>query len=217
MTLHLVQTQPLNLGEGGIDLLEVGTRAGNDDLQFDGGLRVQRVGFGRSRELDGALGMTQCPLAVGHDREMTWSAAHPAGGSQFTDGFGPLARAVGNQSDGLPDDADATAPGPGRPGVTPREFGFLVGQCAGGHQVRRDPIGAFLAQAAEIATHLRIEFVSGGPVRKVGPPFADVLLTTAGPAFGFPPDRRIPAIRCSSVPRRTRPAVVHGRSMVIAT
>ena len=141
--------------------------------------------------------MPEGTFAVRHDREMSWAAAHSPRSPQFTDRFGPLAHAVRNQADGFTDDADAPTPGPGGPGVTPGEFGLLVGQCTGSDEVGRHPVSAFLAQPAQVAADFRIQSIRGCPFGKIGPPFSDVLLASARPTFWLAPDRRFPAV-CGS-------------------
>ena len=131
--------------------------------------------------------MAERPLAVGEHGEMPGAAAHPAGGPEFTDGLCPFAGPVGNQPDGLPDDTDPAASGPGCPGMPPGGFRFLVGQGAGRDEVRGDPIGAFLAQSSQVATDFEVQFVGGRPFGQIRPLLADVFFAPAGAALGFAP------------------------------
>ena len=119
---------------------------------------------------------------------MPWATAHSTGSAQLADGLRPLAGPVGDQSDGFPDDTDPTATSPRRPGMPPGRLGFVVGQRAGRDEVRGDPIGALLAQPAEVATYFDVQRIGGRPFGQVRPGLADVFLAPAGAPFGFAPD-----------------------------
>ena len=136
---------------------------------------------------------------------MSWATAHPAGGAQFADGLGPFAGAVGDQSDGLPDDTDPATSGPGCAGVAPRGLGLVVGQRTGRDQVCGNPVGAFLAQAAKVAADLEIECVGGRPFGQLRPGLADVLLAPTRAAFRLPPNRPVVADRRGDRSRRSSP------------
>ena len=179
MLLGLVQADPLQMRQCGVDLAEVGPRAGDDDAQLDGCVGIQLVCLGGPGQFDGPLRMLQRPFAVGHDREMPWATAHPTGSAQLSDRFRPLTCPVGDESDGFPDDPDSPAASPRRPGMPPSGFGLVIGERAGRDQVRGDPIGALLAQPAEVATYLHVERFGGRPFRQIGPGLTDVFFAAA--------------------------------------
>src|SRR6478672_4015254 len=151
---------------------------------------------------------------------MPWATAHPTCRPQLSDGFGPFAGAVGDETDGFPHDTDPATPGPGGAGVPPGLFGFVVGESAGGDQVRGDPIGALLAQATQITADLQVQRFGGGPFGQVRPGLADVLLAAARTSFGHPLDvggvPALPAVRAVATAavtgRWARPSVTGFRT-----
>ena len=199
MFLGPVQADPFQMSQGRIDLPEIGPGAGHHDAQFGSRVSVEFVGLGGPGQLDRPLGMSEGSLAVGHHREMPWATTHPTRRAQLTDGFGPFTGAVGDETDGFPHDTDPAAPCPGGAGVPPGLFGFVVGESAGGHQVRGHPIGALLAQTTKVTADLQVQRVGGRPFGQVRPGLADVFLAAARPSFGHAFDvggvPTLPAVR----------------------
>ena len=191
MFLRLVQAEALQLRQGGIDLAEVGARSGDDDAQLGRGLGIQLIRLCRPGQLDRLLGMAESSLTVGHHREMSWAAAHPAGSAELADGLGPFAGPVRNQPDRLPDDTDPATSRPRCSRVAPCRFGLIVGQGSRGDEMGGHPVGAVLAQASKVAADLEVESVGGRPFRKIRPGLADVLFTTTRAAFRLPSRRPV--------------------------
>ena len=193
MWAELLGAELFEVGEAGLDLAEVGAGPGDHGGQFDPGLVVEFGRLFRSGEFDGLLRVAKSPFAVGEDGEVAGAAAHPAGGPQLTDGLGPFSGAVGHQADGLPNHGDPAAASSRGAGVPPRGLRVVVGQGARSHEVPSDPGGAFLAQAAQVATGVGVQCVGRGPFGQVGPGFADVFGAPAGPGLGNP--RRVGPLR----------------------
>ena len=69
--------------------------------------------------------------------------------------------------------------------MPPGRLGFVVGQRAGRDQVRGDPIGALLAQSAQVTADVEVQRIGGRPLRQLRPGLADVFLAAAGTPFGL--------------------------------
>ena len=90
-------------GHGSIQLAKVRTGAGGHDGQFNLAGCVEVVGFLGTCDVEGAVGTSQAPLAVGHDGQVHVGAADPAVGAEFPQGFAVVARGVGGQAHGFAD------------------------------------------------------------------------------------------------------------------
>jgi hypothetical protein len=75
--------------------------------------------------------------------------------------------------------------------MQPGELGVLIGEHPGREQVGTDELRALLAQAAEIPTHVGVEFDRRCPFRHLRPGGVDILVPHTGSSLRLPPWPRL--------------------------